>query len=477
MAYWQQEPLYLTVEKFGDNDQGVRYIVAGYFLTSLFGELNAIYEFEAALGQLPGQEFEEGLVRAKSQLEGLITAPIDVWLDDQTSQRYQAISWGMIGVWGIGVFGALMIWYFCRRVMIDRLADFVQQAHDIGANQDYGKRIKIRGEDELTDLVSHYNSIISALEYSYNLMAKANLITTELIGRVGSRAGEGDTFNGSTQLSSSAVQNDEDDLRLSLDMVSKLSDVVERDILALYYQPVVDANTGSLIGFEALCRWLDPELGMVEPSEFIALAEKSGQMMVIGQQMVMKACRDLKKVHGHGAERPLVSVNLSLSQFIDPGLVSWLSGAINTAKLQPEFVELEIKEYALARDIDQACLIVEKLTALGVQICIDDFGLSRLSLMYLQRLSINKVKLAKTFTDRISNNPKEVAFIEGITRFSSGLGVRVVAKGVETEQQLYVLKRVEGLQCQGYAIGRPMPSEELAEWLVTNVENSVYKAS
>jgi len=473
VGYWQREPLYLTVEKIGNNDQGVRYFVAGYFLKSLFGELNAIYEFEASLDGVAAPLPPEGSIRAKSELKGLITAPINVWIDDQSSPSYRGIPWMLVGIWCVGVIGALLIWLFIRRSMVDRLRDFVQQAHDIGAAQDYGKRVKLQGEDELTDLASHYNAVVSSLEYSYNLMAKANLITTELIGRVGAQPDDVAAFNGQVFSPAGIAQGDEDDLRQSLDMVAKLSDVVERETLEIYYQPVVHAESGDLLGFEALCRWLDPDLGVVEPSEFIALAEKSGQMTVIGQQMVMKACRDIRKLHSKGVRNVTVSINLSLSQFIDTSLLSWLGEAIKASRLKPEFVELEIKEYALARDIDQACSIVGELCSLGVQICIDDFGLSRLSLMYLQRLSVNKIKLAKTFADRIASNPKEVAFIEGVTRFASGLGVKVVAKGVETEQQLYILKRVPELQCQGYAIGRPMPSDELAEWLLINTENGV----
>ncbi len=479
VAYWQREPLYLSVEKVGTNETGVRYIVAGYFLSSLFGELSAIYEFEATLGGLEGQHQGEGrVIRAKSELKGLITSPISVWIDDKSSPSYRGVSLAVLGVWLIGGIGGLVVWFFYRRAMVDRVVDFVQQAHDIGASQDYGKRIKIKGDDELTDLASHYNAVVSALEYSYNLMAKANLITTELIGRVGAKSEDATTFDmGNLSRMESAVgegAEEAHELKQSLDMVAKLSDVVEHETLELYYQPVVDVESGALVGFEALCRWLDPDLGMVEPSDFIALAEKSGQMTVIGRQMVMKACRDLKKVHDRGTDNVSVSINLSLSQFIDTGLLSWLSGALKSSKLRPEFVELEIKEYALARDIDQACAIIGELTTLGVQICIDDFGLSRLSLMYLQRLSVKKIKLAKTFADRIANNPKEVAFIDGVTRFASGLGVSVIAKGVETEQQLYILRRVHGLLCQGYAVGRPMPADELAEWLLLHVEDAVY---
>ncbi len=474
VGYWQREPLYLTVEKIGNNDQGVRYFIAGYFLKSLFGELNAIYEFEASLDGVVEPIPPKGSIRAKSELKGLITAPINVWIDDQSSPSYRGIPWMLVGIWCVGVVGALLVWWFVRRSMVDRLRDFVQQAHDIGATQDYGKRVKLKGEDELTDLASHYNAVVSALEYSYNLMAKANLITTELIGRVGARPDDVAAFNGQVFSPAGIAQGDEDDLRQSLDMVAKLSDVVERETLEIYYQPVVHAESGDLLGFEALCRWLDPDLGVIEPSEFIALAEKSGQMRIIGQQMIMKACRDIRKLHSKGVRNVTVSINLSLSQFIDTSLLTWLGEAIKASRLKPEFVELEIKEYALARDIDQACSIVGELSSLGVQICIDDFGLSRLSLMYLQRLSVKKIKLAKTFADRIANNPKEVAFIEGVTRFASGLGVKVVAKGVETEQQLYILKRVPELQCQGYAVSRPMPSDELAEWLLINTENGVF---
>ncbi|MBV1919302.1 MAG: EAL domain-containing protein, partial [Pseudomonadales bacterium] len=297
VAYWQREPLYLTVGKVGNNDEGVRYFVAGYFLKSLFGELNAIYEFEATLDGVASSVSLAGSIRAKSELKGLITAPINVWIDDQSSPSYRGVPWMLVGIWCVGVIGALLIWLFISRSMVDRLRYFVQQAHDIGATQDYGKRVKLQGEDELTDLVSHYNAVVSALEYSYNLMAKANLITTDLIGRVGAGVDSVGALSGQVFSPAGIAQDEESDLRQSLDMVAKLSDVVERDTLEIYYQPIVNAESGGVLGFEALCRWLDPDFGVVEPSEFIALAEKSGQMKIIGQQMVMKSCRDIGKLH------------------------------------------------------------------------------------------------------------------------------------------------------------------------------------
>jgi len=465
VGYWQQEPLYLSVEKVEGDDQGVRYIVAGYYLSSLFGELNAIYEFEAGLRPLADPLEQEGVIRTKSQLQGLVTAPIDVWIMDKNSLKGGAISWALTGVICASLVGALLIWFVFRQLMVNRLRDFIRQAHVIGGSQDYGKRVKLRGNDELNDLVSHYNSVVSALEYSYNLMAKANLITTELLGRVDQKADSALDFNAAQFTPAGAVQNDKDDLRQSLDVVAKLSDVVERQTLDIYYQPVADVATGKIVSYEALCRWLDPDLGVVEPADFMALAEKSGQMAIIGQQMVTRACNDIKKAHGKGPGHTTVSINLSLSQFNDPDLIGWLSDALKNAKLKPEFVELEVKEYALARDIDQAIIIIDKLISLGVTVCIDDYGLSRLSLMYLQRLPVKKIKLAKSFADRIVSEPKEVAFIKGVALFAAGLGVKVVVKGVETEEQLYTLKRVPDILCQGYAICQPMPADELAEKL------------
>ncbi|MDX1696565.1 MAG: EAL domain-containing protein, partial [Ketobacteraceae bacterium] len=314
-------------------------------------------------------------------------------------------------------------------------------------------------DDELNELVGHYNSVLSTLEYSYNLMVKSNLITTELMSKV--QANTDIAVNGNDAVD----QQEEDELKLSLDMVNRLSEAVEHDALELYFQPAFAAGREEVIQVEALCRWFDDERGLVPPVDFLALAEKSGQMPTLAKQVINKACEAAKVFQEFGGYPFAVSVNLSLSQFVQPNLLTLIEEALQYHGLSPEQLEFEIKEHTLARDLDRSAGIIGKLHELGVGICIDDFGLSKFSLMYLQRLPISRIKLSRSFVDRLERNPKEAAFIDGIARFSKGLNIRVIAKGVQSEQQLYELEKIEDLDCQGFALARPLPIDQFVSWL------------
>jgi len=457
VAYWQQKTLFFSVDKWIADDRTYRYFVAGYFIDTLFNQLKNTYSFDAMLLDqvLP--------VKTKStqvtyQLPGLVAAPVYVRVDDNGFEHYKYNTLGLLVV-GLAVVFSVVIWLVFRSVLFKRIDLFLSQARGISVKQDYSQRIDLGVNDELSELAGYYNTVLSSLEYSYNLMAKSNLITTELISRVGESKGSESSLN------VEGIESDsESDLRSSLDMVARLSDAIQRETIEVYYQPVIDNETAELKGVEALCRWLDQDLGMIPPAGFVSLAEKSGQMGQLGSLVAKQVCRDIKRWIDAVDDNIYVSFNLTVSQFLDDQLLTWLQEMLQSARIEARFVEVEIKEYALTQNIDQATDIIMALKTLGVRVCIDDFGLNRLSLMYLQRLPVNAIKLSKAFADRIENNPKEAAFIEGITRFAEGLGIRVTAKGVETELQKYALGAVHGLLYQGNIIAHPMPFEQLLEW-------------
>lgn len=463
VAYFEQEPLYLLVDTLPSSQHR---LVAGFYLQNLFSRLADAYGFQAhlPLAQHDGGEIVEEYLKGEVKLPGLISKPVSVWIEDHSFQL-DDFSLTLLVLGLIGLMVGVGLWWFCRVNFVLRIESMIRQAHDINTEQAYHNRIKLKGDDELTELVGHYNSVISTLEYSYNLMVKSNLITTELISKVQANTELGSAGNEALD------QREEDELRLSLDMVNRLSEAVEHDAMELYFQPVVDANSEQVIQVEALCRWFDEDRGMVPPLDFLALAEKSGQMPTIARQVIRKACRaakqftDMKLFKDNGAPGFTVSVNLSLSQFVQPNLITLISEALQEFSINPEQLELEIKEHTLARDLDKSAGIIGKLHEIGVGICIDDFGLSKFSLMYLQRLPISKIKLSKSFVDRLERNPKEAAFIDGIARFSKGLNIRVIAKGVQSQQQLYALEKIEALDCQGYALARPMGMEQFLSWL------------
>lgn len=458
VAFLGREPVYVMVRDIQAGEQ-IYKMVAGFDLTTLTQQLKSIYGFDVRLSgdtRADDTQLATSYLKTTIALPGLVAKSLSLTIEDKAFREdrfpYTLLSIALIGI-GIGG----LLWWVWKRAVFDRLNGLIQQAHQINQKQNYAGRIKLDGEDELTELVGHYNSVLSTLEYSYNLMAKANLITTELIGKV----------QRSTELPAYGPeeQPDDDDLKLSLDMVSRLSEAVESKMLEPYYQPIVDTNQDRIVDFELLCRWLDTDLGMVAPVDFIALAEKSGQMMALAEFGLRKACVDMSEWQRATGQSMGVSVNLSQSQFLHDDLIPLIKNIMEECSVKPNTLELEIKEATLARDIEHSAQIIIKLRELGVKLCIDDFGVSKYSLMYLQRLTVNKIKLARTYVDRLENAPKEAAFIDGITRFASGLGVRVVAKGIENEKQLYALSTIHGLDCQGFVLGAPMPIETLLEWL------------
>ena len=453
VAYFQQEPLYVLANILGDEHQKV---VVGFYLQSLFARLHQDYGFKAQLAfdQRDSQFSINQHIRGEVKLPGLISSPVSVWIEDE-SFKVGNISPLLLLLMFIGMVLGVALWWLWRVNFVVRIQSIIDQAHEINVEQAYQKRIKIPGDDELNELVGHYNSVISTLEYSYNLMVKSNLITTELISKVQENTELGSVGNESVH------QQEEDELKYSLDMVNRLSEAVEHEALELYFQPVFDASHDRVIQVESLCRWFDPEKGLVPPLDFLALAEKSGQMPGLAKQVIHQACQAINTFQGDFA----VSVNISPSQFVQPNLFTVIGDAISKYGIRPSQLEFEIKEHTIARDLDKSSAIIQKIHDIGVGICIDDFGLSKFSLMYLQRLPVSKIKLSKSFVDRLEQNPKEAAFVDGIARFAQGLDVRVVAKGVQSESQLYALEKIQSLDCQGYALARPMPLDQFVDWL------------
>lgn len=463
VAYFKQDPLYVLADVSENEDQK---IVVGYFLASVFKTLEKSYGFKARLADLDtGAAGAVARLRGEVKIPGLISSPVSVWVEDKSANQQQFSSLLILLVI-VGALLGIFLWWFWRKHLIQRTQSFIDQAHSINAEQAFQKRIKLTGDDELTELVGHYNSVLSTLEYSYNLMVKSNLITTELISKVQANTELGSVGNDSVD------QQEADELKQSLDMVNRLSEAVDQGLLELYFQPVFDVNHEKVIQVEALCRWLDSERGMIPPVDFIALAEKSGQMPGLTTHVIAQACIAIRQFQDRWAEPFAVSINLSLTQFVQPNLLVIVTEALKKYDIQPFQLEFEIKEHTVARDIDKATDIIAKLHDAGVGICIDDFGLSKFSLMYLQRLPVSKIKLSKSFVDRLERNAKEAAFIDGIARFSHGLNVRVVAKGVQTEQQLYALEKIQMLDCQGYALASPMANDQFIDWFEERMSES-----
>lgn len=236
-------------------------------------------------------------------------------------------------------------------------------------------------------------------------------------------------------------------------MAIELRDAIAGHELELFYQPITQAGTGALTGFEALIRWRHPIRGLVPPMEFIPAAEENGLIVQIGEWVLREAC----KTAALWPEHLKIAVNLSVSQFRDVGLLQTLVRILGDTGLQPDRLEIEVTESVFLSDAVQGVPLLKAIKALGVRIAIDDFGTGYSSLAYLRSFPFDKIKLDKSFVAGIDDDAGDLAIVRAVAGIARGFGATALAEGVETEGQLKRL-RAEGFdEVQGYLLGRPMP--------------------
>ena len=259
------------------------------------------------------------------------------------------------------------------------------------------------------------------------------------------------------------------ELMSRLKMETDLRRAGERDELFVDYQPIVSLGNRTLIGFEALVRWRHPEFGLVPPTDFIPVAEETGQILTIGQTVLESACRQAREwLTTYPAAPPLfVSVNLSVKQFNQPGLVENIASLLEQFELPPRCLKLEITESVFSDNIEAAVGLLTQLRELGVQLSIDDFGTGYSSLSYLQRFPIDTLKIDRSFVTQMMENEENLAIVRTIVALAQNLGMDVVAEGVETEDQLKLLRKLECENGQGYLFSTPLGGRQLNQFIET----------
>ena len=226
----------------------------------------------------------------------------------------------------------------------------------------------------------------------------------------------------------------------------------------LYYQPLVEASTGALTGFEALLRWNHPERGMVSPADFVPLTEETGLIRLIGEWVLRKACTDASC----WPEHVKVAVNLSPVQFAKGDLVGEVERALSTSGLAPSRLELEITESVLLADSEATLVTLHRLRSLGVCISMDDFGTGYSSLSYLRRFPFDKIKIDQSFVRNLDCEKGSVEIVRAVVGLGKALNMNVLAEGVETDGQLAILQ-LEGCdELQGYLFSKPRPARDLS---------------
>ncbi|HEY3423669.1 MAG TPA: EAL domain-containing protein [Negativicutes bacterium] len=229
----------------------------------------------------------------------------------------------------------------------------------------------------------------------------------------------------------------------------------------LYYQPQINILTGKMTGFEALIRWLSPEYGMISPLKFISLAEESGLILPIGEWVLRTACLFNKNLQDKGCGTFYVSVNISVVQLIQDNFINMVVDILQETGLSPTFLELEITETVLMDSFESNVQKLETLKAMGIKISLDDFGKGYSSLNYLKQLPITTLKIDKSFIDDITSDNVNAAITSSIIMLAHEMGLKVIAEGVETQEQFNHLNVNNCDMIQGYLISKPIPGEEI----------------
>ena len=249
------------------------------------------------------------------------------------------------------------------------------------------------------------------------------------------------------------------------DLESELRRALRRDELELHYQPRLDLGTGQIVGLEALVRWRHAERGLLAPSEFVPLAEQSGLIVPLGYWVIFRALRDMQALRERGLEPLHMAVNLSFRQFQDSQLLSTLSRLISERGVEAQWLEFELTETAVMRRSDLVKQTMDALGRLGVRFSLDDFGTGFSSFVHLNSLPITLLKIDKSFVGGMESREENRKLVHAMINLAHNLKLEVVAEGVETPEQLALLRDFGCDQVQGYFISKPLPLAELVEYL------------
>ncbi|NJN88167.1 MAG: EAL domain-containing protein [Leptolyngbyaceae cyanobacterium SL_7_1] len=246
-----------------------------------------------------------------------------------------------------------------------------------------------------------------------------------------------------------------------------LHHALERNEFVLHYQPQFNVATGEVTQMEALVRWQHPQLGLVSPTTFIALAEDNGLILPIGEWVLQSACAQAVAWQAAGLLPHRVAVNLSARQFQQPDLVERIAAILEQVGLPPDCLELEITETAAMRNIDYTTTVLHELRQMGVRISMDDFGTGYSSLSYLKKFPLHALKIDRSFVTDLVDNSEDVAIINSIITLGHGLNLTVVAEGVETQDQMERLRSLNCYEMQGYWFSKPLPLFDATQFLQT----------
>ena len=257
-----------------------------------------------------------------------------------------------------------------------------------------------------------------------------------------------------------------------LQIESRLRRALELDELELYYQPIVEASTGKLIGVEALIRWINPAMGLIPPDKFIPLAEETGLIIPIGDWVLKTACHDIKNWQRETGLDLTVAVNVSPRQFRDGGFIETVDNILRESQLDPQFLELEITERLILDNSIETSSIFKHLDDKGIKLSIDDFGTGYSALGYLKSYPFDTLKIDKSFVQDVIESSEDAALVTAIITMAHSLSLKVIAEGVEEASQLEFLNQHKCDYAQGYYFNRPIPAAEFNVWMANNIREN-----
>jgi EAL domain-containing protein (putative c-di-GMP-specific phosphodiesterase class I) len=232
-------------------------------------------------------------------------------------------------------------------------------------------------------------------------------------------------------------------------------------------------KTGELTGAEALLRWLHPQRGLVEPARFVPIAEDCGLILPIGNWVLREACRQARQWIDAGHALATMAVNISAMEFRNEHFVEGVFTILRETGLDPSILELELTESTLMKHAESTAAILKILRAKGIKVAIDDFGTGYSSLSYLRKFSVDVLKIDQSLVRHISTTPKETTIVTAVISIGRSLGLRIVAEGVETLEELTFLQTLQCEEAQGFFFSRPVPSGQFGTLLATGLTVTV----
>lgn len=246
-------------------------------------------------------------------------------------------------------------------------------------------------------------------------------------------------------------------------IVNEMHHALENQEFQLYYQPILDLNTSTLNGVEALIRWIHPEKGVISPAEFIPAAEESGLINQIGDWVMKTALYQKKEWEEKGYPHLKMSINVSGRSLIQPDFIEKVATLMEETKVNCDEIQLEITETVLIQKMNTSKKVLDEISKMGIRIALDDFGTGYSSLTYLRNLPIDVVKLDGTFIKGLLDNGQDSVIVESVIQLTHDLDLQMVAEGIETEKQLSILKMNSCDYGQGYLFSKPLPQSAIEE--------------